>query len=157
MSTLPNTQTSLFAEPQETAIARLDSTILALIMGYSGGPLGLKIEEREKCVLRAIRYRRGQANAITIAELSQQIRLDARAIKSAIRALRINFHLPIGSSKNGTEGGYFLMITEDDRAVWAKDVLDQVRAEIAVLRAGAGQHATLELLGQLQLEVRPCA
>jgi meiotically up-regulated gene 157 (Mug157) protein len=66
----------------------------------------------------------------------------------------MNYRLPIGSSKHGTDGGYFLMITGEDRAIWVKDVLDQVRAELAVLHAAAGQQATLELLGQLQIEVR---
>lgn len=149
-----STQPSLFPESAEAAIARLDSTILDLILGHNGGPLGLTLEEREKAVLRTIRYMRGQANTITIAEISKLTKLNPREIKLAVRTLRINFHLPIGSSKNGSDGGYFLMLTEADRAVWAKDVLDQVRAELAVLRAGAGQQATLELLGQLHMEVK---
>ncbi len=153
MST-PTAQPNLFPESTAEIAARIDSEILALLLGTSGGPLGLTLEEREKAVLRAIRYMRGQANTITIAEISKLTKLNAREIKLAVRTLRINFHLPIGSSKNGAEGGYFLMLTEADRAVWAKDVLDQVRAELAVLRAGAGQQATLELLGQLHMEVR---
>lgn len=149
-----STQPSLFPEASEVAIARLDSSILDLILGHPGGPQNLTLEEREKAVLRAIRYMRGQANTITIAEISKLTRLNPREIKLAVRTLRINFHLPIGSSKSGSDSGYFLMITEADRAVWAKDVLDQVRAELAVLRAGAGRQATLELLGQLHMEVR---
>jgi hypothetical protein len=34
-------------------------------------------------------------------------------------------------------------------------VLDQVRAEIAVLRAAAGAHVVQELLGQLSIEIKP--
>jgi hypothetical protein len=144
----------LFPESSEAAIARLDATILNLIMGYPGGPLDLTLEGREKTVLRTIRYMRGHANTITIAEISRITGLNPREIKLAVRTLRINYHLPIGSSKNGSDGGYFLMITDTDRAVWSKDVLDQVRAELAVLRAGAGQQAMLELLGQLHMEVK---
>jgi len=148
-------QPSLFPESPEAAIARLDNNILCLLMGHNGGPLGLTMQDDEKAVLRTIRYMRGLANAITISEIEKVTKLSPRTIKEAVRTLRMSFGLPIGSSKNSGKGGYYLMITEADRAVWVKDVLDQVRAELAVLRAAGGQQATLELLGQLHMEVRP--
>jgi len=148
------TQPMLFPESPEAQIARLDSEILNLLLGHSGGPLGLPMADDEKKVLRTIRYARGLANAITIAEIREKTDYDVRVVKKCVRALRMNYRLPIGSSKHGTDGGYFLMITGEDRAIWVKDVLDQVRAELAVLHAAAGQQATLELLGQLQIEVR---
>lgn len=149
-----STQPSLFPESPEAAIQRLDSILLNLLLGHPGGTIGLSLEEDERDVLRAIRYMRGRANAITIGEIQAITKLSPRLIKKAVRTLRMEYQLPIGSSKHGTEGGYFLMITEADRLVWVKDVLDQVQAELAVLRAAAGQQATLELLGQLHLEVR---
>lgn len=148
------TQASLFPETQEMAIARLDSQILDLMLGHNGGPLGLTLEEDEKSVLRAIRYMRGVRNAITIAELQKITNLSPREIKKSVRTLRMSFQLPIGSSKHSEHGGYFLIISAEDRSVWVGDVLDQVRAELAVLRAAAGPQATLELLGQLRAEVQ---
>jgi hypothetical protein len=133
---------------------RLDQSILNLLMGYSGGPFGLHLEASEKAVLRAIRYQRGLNNAISIAEVQKITDLDPRTIKESVRTLRMSFHIPIGSSKHSTRGGYFLMVTDADRAVWRRDVTDQIRAEVEVLRAADGHLGALEVLGQLQLELR---
>jgi hypothetical protein len=65
----------------------------------------------------------------------------------------MSFHLPIGSSKHSTKGGYFLMVSDADRAVWRGDVTDQIRAEVEVLRAADGHSGALEVLGQLQMEL----
>ncbi len=147
-------QASLFPESQAEFVERLDSQILALLMGHPGGPLALSLDEGEKAVLRAIRYHRGLDAAINIREIQQQSKLDVRSIKGIIRTLRISFRLPIGSSKHGTEGGYYLILTEADRAAWVKEVFDQVRAEVAVVRAAAGHQAGLELLGQLHMQMQ---
>ncbi len=105
-------------------------------------------------MLRAIRYMRGLANTIPISELQQTTKLSARQIKEVVRNLRISFRLPIGSSKRSGAGGYYLIVSAADRAAWVNDVLNQVRAELAVLRAAAGPQATLELLGQLHMEAK---
>ena len=148
-----STQPSLFPESREEAIARLDSIIQDLVLGYSGGPLNLTLQDHEKAVLRAIRYMRGLDNAISISEVQKITHLDPRSIKEAVRTLRMSFHLPIGSSKHSTKGGYFLMVSDADRAVWRGDVTDQIRAEVEVLRAADGHSGALEVLGQLQMEL----
>jgi hypothetical protein len=146
-------QAFLFPESHETQIdmeiRRLDADILCLLVGRAGGPLGLTLGQDEKAVLEMIRYRRGAKNAIPLRDIQQRTKLDVRTIKQAVRTLRMDFHLPIGSSKSSESGGYYLMITADDRAIWRKDVLDQVRAQIDVLRAANGRQAALEALGQL--------
>lgn len=143
---------SLFPETAELRLQRLDAEILHLLTGKTGGPLGLALDENCKAVLRHIRFRRGLRNTIRIAEIQQHCGLDERAIKGCVRTLRLNFGLPIGSSKNVGQPGYYLIVDEHDRAVFLKDFLDQVRAQIAVVQAVAGRQSTLELLGQLQLE-----
>jgi hypothetical protein len=147
-------QTSLFPESTEKRIQRIDGLILHLICGGSGGPLNLQIRDDEKAVLECLRFRRGLKNALTIREIQLRTKLDARVIKQAVRTLRLTFRLPIGSWKHADKGGYFLIVDDEDLAAWVKDVLDQVRAEIGVLRAAAGHQASLELLGQLQMEVQ---
>lgn len=149
-----STQPTLFPESPEAAIMRLDQSILTLILGYPGGPLGLALDSEAKAVLGCIRYQRGLTNTITISDIQERTKFNVRQIKKAVRTLRLNYNLPIGSSKRGNDGGYYLMISQDDQTAWVKDVLDQVRAELAVLRAAAGPQVTLELLGQLQLEVK---
>jgi hypothetical protein len=146
-------QESLFPASPEEQAAKLDAVILNLLMGHPGGPFNQALEPVERNVLRTIRFKRGIKQAISIRDIQQQVEVDARSIKQAVRTLRINFRLPIGSTKHATDGGYFLMLTAEDRAAWAKEVLDQVRAELGVLRAAAGDQVSLELLGQLRIEM----
>ncbi len=153
------TEQTLFPDPApstEESARILDLEIELLLFGKPGGPLLLTLSDDEKWVLAAVRYHRGAARAITIREMQARTscdRLTDRQIKKAVRTLRINFHLPIGSSKQGNEGGYFIMLTEEDHAILRHQVLDQVRAELEVLKSVDGPKAALELLGQLQLEV----
>jgi hypothetical protein len=142
----------------EDRIRQIDLEIELLLFDKSRGPLGLHLSDDERQVLSAIRYHRGADRAITIREMqegwTELVRLSDRQVKNAVRSLRIEFRLPIGSSKKGSDGGYFIMISPEDHAILHNQVLDQVRAELAVLRAIDGHRAALELLGQLQLEVQ---
>jgi DNA-binding IscR family transcriptional regulator len=148
------TQPSLFPESQEQRVQRLDAEILHLVMGGSGGPLSLTLGDAEKAVLRHIRFHRGFSNAVSIRDIAERTKLSPRSIKEAVRSLRIQFHLPVMSSKHAGQGGYFLMMTSEDLKVWVKDVTDQIRAEAEVVRAVGGNHAALEMLGQLHLEAQ---
>jgi hypothetical protein len=148
---------SLFPDAELTKqerAAALDQQIAELISGKSGGPYGLFMPPEAAAVLRAIRFHRGADNAIPIRELRSRLKLSDRDIKAIVRKLRISFHLPIGSSKDATEGGYFLILTAEDQAVFDRSFLDQVRAQIQAHRCVAGPQRTSELLGQLQLEVQ---
>ena len=148
------TQTSLFPESIETRQQRIGAEMDNLLCRRPGGPLNLQLEDDERNVLECLRYRYRIRNAMPIREIQLRTKLDARVIKQAVRTLRINFQLPIGSWKDASRGGYFIIVDDEDRAAWVKDVLDQVRAEISVLKAAAGRQAGLELLGQLQLEAQ---
>jgi hypothetical protein len=153
------TEQSLFPESIEERRQTIDAQIEWLLFGKPGGPLGLTLSNDEKRVLTAIRYRRGAVNAISIADMREAMgrtaagALTDREVKKIVRSLRVQFHLPIGSSKFGSNGGYFVMLTDKDHAILHSQVLDQVRAELEVLKAVDGPRAALELLGQLQLEV----
>jgi len=142
----------LFPEPQEAYIARIDGEILRLLCGQEGPLPGVTLDQQEKDVLQLVRFRRGLGSAVPIREIQQKTALSPRTIKDVVRTLRLNFRLPIGSSKRG-DGGYYIMVTREDVSAWSATVLDQVRAEVAVLRAAAGPDATNELIGQLSLEV----
>jgi hypothetical protein len=146
-------QTSLFPEDLQTRVRRIDDEILRLLMGKPGGPLQIPLSDEEKMVLENIRYHRGLTNAVNIGEIHAHTKLNVRTIKAAVRTLRLNFRVPIGSCKHATEGGYYIMIDAGDRATWIKDITDQIRAEAAVLRAAADDQAALEMLGQLRMEI----
>ena len=138
----------------EQRIQQIDAEILNLLMGKSGGPLGLCLSDDQKLILRALRYRRGAANAISIRELqtTRGAIMSDRAIKAVVHELRTTYRLPIGSNK-GTPAGYYIMISPEDHAILRAQILDQVRAELEVLKATSGPHAAIELLGQLRIEV----
>ncbi len=156
------TQQSLFPDAEPSVEERrqiVDMKIEWLLFGNPGGPLNLMLSDDEKRILAAIRYRRGSVNAISIVEMRAAMEdskdgvLSERQIKQIVRTLRVDFHLPIGSSKQGSHGGYFVMLSEEDYSILRSQILDQVRAEMEVLKAVDGPRAALELLGQLQLEV----
>lgn len=146
-------QSSLFPDTPQERTVQLDAQIADLVCGRRGGVLDLPLDDSDRAVLKCIRYRRGAANAISLRKIAETTKLDARSIKQAVRTLRLNYRLPIGSSKSGTDGGYFLMVTDDDRKIWRSDVIDQVRAQLAVLHAADGRQAALEALGQLRVEI----
>jgi hypothetical protein len=148
-----SSQTSLFPESAQMRVSRIDGDIVHLLCGKPGGPLNISLDDNEKTVLECLRFRRGIKNAMSIREIQERTKLEPRTIKQAVRDLRLNFHMPIASWKHAERGGYFLIVDEEDRAAWVKDVLDQVRGELSVLRAAAGAQAGLELLGQLRIEI----
>lgn len=143
---------SLFPETREALTERFDAEILALLTGGAGGPRSMTLEHDEKRVLQLLRFHRGLAKALPIRELQLGTGLGPRTIKEIVRNLRLSFRLPIGSSKRGGEGGYYVMVTAEDEAAWVNDVLSQVRAELAVVRAAVRKSESLERIGQLVME-----
>jgi hypothetical protein len=132
----------------------IDQKIVELLTRKAMSVTGLPLEEDEYYVLKAIRFHRGHKNAISIRELTSKLNLGVREIKQIVRTLRMDFRLPIGSSKSATDGGYFIILTPEDMAAYVRGPLDQIRAELEVVHAVAGQAAALEILGQLQLELK---
>lgn len=143
--------TDLAAGDREARQEYIDSQIRTLLFG--GSLCGLHLAQEEKTVLGFIRFRRGAANAISIREITKTTGLDPREVKNAVRTLRCSFHLPIGSSKHAVKGGYFVILTKEDQAIFDSDFLGQIRAQIDAHRAVSGPHRTRELLGQLQMEI----
>ena len=141
----------------EERIKEIDLEIERLL--YGGQVAGVSLSDDEKRILGRIRYRRGAANAIPIAQIRSALaNIDGefygfsdREVKGIVRTLRIQFRLPIGSNK-GNPGGYYIMISPEDHAILRSQILDQVRAELAVLKATSGPYAARELLGQLRIE-----
>lgn len=132
----------------------VDQQIVNLMHGERGGPRGEHLDSAEIAVLRAIRYHRGAANPIGIRELQARLGISEREIKQIVRTLRVDFRLPIGSSKSATAGGYFVIASIEDQEIAAQGPLAQIRAEAEVLRAITSPERTRELLGQIQLEVQ---
>lgn len=141
--------TSLFANLPEERAAALDCQIDRLLRGQPGGPFGLVLLDPERAVLKGLRYHRGSANPITLAELRERTGFTDRDIKSCVRTLRLSFRLPVGASKNSEHGGYFLILTPEDLRLYLASPLQQIRAELEVVRAVGDENAARELMGQL--------
>lgn len=144
--------TSIDAGDRESRSHWIDLQIGRLM--YGGSDLGVTLAPPEKAVLGCIRFHRGAEHAVSIRTIAFRTSLDARQIKNAVRTLRCNFHLPIGSSKHATKGGYFIILTPEDQAIFDGDFLGQIRAQVDAHRAVSGPHRTRELLGQLQMEIQ---
>jgi len=147
------TPQSLFPESEQQRGEALDQEIVRLIHGQPGGPFEQCLSGDEQAVLSAIRFHRGAKNAVTIREMRSRLQLSDREIKGIVRALRISWHLPIGSSKDSVDGGYFLILSAEDQEVFDANFLDQIRAQVQAHRCVSGPARTRELLGQLSLEV----
>jgi len=145
--------TSSLFPSEESYRAEIDQRIVDMLSGYRLGLRGEHLDSAEMAVLRAIRFHRGASNAISIRELQSRMKLSEREIKQIVRTLRIDFRLPIGSSKHSTSGGYFIIVSIEDQDIAAKGPLEQIRAEAEVLKVVTSPERTRELLGQIQLEV----
>jgi hypothetical protein len=146
---------SLFANLPEERAAALDQRIGELLYSQGRNKFGDTLSPEERGVLRCIRFHRDSSRPITIREIAALTHLSERRIKAAVRALRLSFSVPIGAAKSGPEGGgYFLMLNPRDLAIFLASQTQQVIAEVALLKEFGGSQAALELLGQLQLEMK---
>lgn len=121
------------------------------ILFREAGPWPIRAEEKQ--ILHILRFHMGADRALKIRELARRTELSERAIKEAVRSLVIDYRLPIASSKDRRDGGYYLILTDSEQRDAVATVGKQIRAEAMRLRVLAGEHETVELLGQLQLEV----
>lgn len=142
-------QTGLFPETVDEREKRIDAEILALLTGKPGGAFNETLKDDERAVLQAVRFHRGIARTITIREIQRTTDLSDRQIKKAVRALRLNFRVPIAASKNGNAGGYYLWMTREDLEAWKSVQLDQMRGEIALFRAVTSEEAALDIAREL--------
>lgn len=142
---------TLFAnEPAERAQA-LDQKIVDLLYGKGTSIFGDPLSFGQRGVLKALRYHTSSDNTITIRELRAKAGGNERDVKDSIRALRLNFGLPIGANRSGENGGYYFILSQKDMQIFLSQYLQQIRAELEVVRAVGGESATRELLGQLAL------
>lgn len=145
---------TLFANEIQMRREALDLRITQLLYGAGEGQFGLSLNSMERTVLKVLRYHTSVANAITIAQLSEKTKLNAREVKEIVRRLRLGFGLPIGASRSGSSGGYYFILTDEDRRLFKTQFMQQIKAELEVMRVVCTAEETRELLGQLTLEVQ---
>lgn len=95
-------------------------------------------------------HSRTAARPITISQIRAETGLSERAIKRAVRDLRLAGQ-PIGSGK-GKQPGYYYALTPDEVSTVSERLFHEGRSMMVAGSRMAGKHAQAERLGQLTLQ-----
>ena len=106
----------------------------------------------QRALLYKLEYHVGRDKAVSVGELAERLKLTPRAVKDAVRELRMRpFQVPIGSSRDQKDGGYFLCATVEERLETARQYSRQALSELMVWRDMLEPHELAEEMGQMQL------
>ncbi len=96
---------------------------------------------------------RGEASPVTVAEISAALGIDDRSVKQAVADLTTLGKMLIGSSRDSTRPGYFLISSDDELNRQRTHCLHHVQAWLARLKVyDPNGAAARELYGQLRAE-----
>ena len=108
----------------------------------------------QRALLYKLEYHIGREKAVSVGELAERLKQTPRSVKEIVRELRMQpFRVPIGSSRDQKEGGYFLCATVEERLETAEQYSRQAFSELKVWRDLLEPHELAERLGQLQLQL----
>jgi hypothetical protein len=146
------TQSALFETrtPEQIAEERrgcLDEQVANLLLGKTP----FCITEHQRRLLHILAKRYGRDRAISIGELKQRLEISERAIKDMVRSLVTDFFLPVGASRNGSDGGYYLVMTAEEARSTAQPYIDEALKLLKRASVLVGHRAILELRGQLAI------
>ena len=142
-------ETRTDAEIRREAVADNERRVHEALMGNSPLPL----TNRQRRLLEYLRGKQGRLQAITIGELAEKLGADPRTIKGDVRDLVCTHRLPIVSSRDSEDGGYFFATTAEERISGTADYVKEIRAlaeRTAVIR---NVHDMRTLFGQLASEL----
>ncbi|QNI34502.1 hypothetical protein H7849_11765 [Alloacidobacterium dinghuense] len=126
----------------------VDQQVLNLLCGRTQFP----VTEQQRHILELLRYRRGRSKAIKISEISSRLNLSARFVKDMVRSLVVDFKLQIGASRDGADGGYYLVMSDEEALDTARPYIEEGIAMFKRAQVFVGTRAILELRGQLSIE-----
>lgn len=147
-----NLQPTLFEPPPESEVERahrIDVQILDTLCGKCAYP----ISERQRSLLHLLRSRRGLDSAISIGEIGERLKINPRTVKEEISDLTIRFRIPIGSSRDAVNSGYYLAITRQECVDSATPHIRQALVHLQRARVLLDEKDLLELVGQLNLHM----
>jgi len=137
---------TLFETHTDRVLARLHQV---MAQRHSGIP----ITNRQHELLRQIEARKGKGAAIGTRDLCERLHCTRRELSDDVREMRL-LGVAIGSSRDCKDGGYFLIVTEQELREFLAQYLNQARSELRLVRAVGGCHYALDFLGQLNLELQ---
>lgn len=108
----------------------------------------------EKDVFYQLQWRKGKEYAIRISELANATGLGERAIKDAVRTLRL-VHMQLIGSRREPPYGYYMISTPEELQQTVHTFFSQAIEELKVVRAllGRDERKLRELLGQMEIEL----
>lgn len=149
------TQPALFETKTEEQILteraeKIDSQIAELLSGHT--PFAFPVNDQQRELLRLLRFRRGMAKAVSIAEITARTGMNARLVKDLIRSLVVDYRVPIGASRDSETGGYYLVMTPAEAEDTARPYIREGVAMFRRAQVFLGTRAILDLRGQLAIE-----
>lgn len=132
--------------------AALDARINELLYRFDAQvkPWPLTAEQRD--LLRLLQWHKSVAQAITIADISAKLSIDARAVKEAVRSLVVDFRLPIMGSRRPPYG-YYLAITPEEISQGLKTLRGEIVELARRIRSVESTNYLREMLGQIAVEL----
>lgn len=123
-----------------------------LVSRALAGESAIELQPEERRALEKLQFRRGHRNPIARRDLERFLSKSEREVKDIVSRLVLTHELPIGSTRSEPHG-YFLIITEEDRAAACGPLEAQILAELKRLKVLRGVTTNDELLRQLQLSL----
>lgn len=129
-------------------VGALDETIARLLMGETDVPLAPK----ERQMLEALRWHKGAANPVKLAELAARLGVGDRDVKALAKMLVESHDIPVGARRDPPYG-YFLCVTAEDYATARRPLHHEALSLLRRLKRLKPTHRLLELYGQLELAI----
>jgi len=101
------------------------------------------------CILNILHQ--GHKKAIKMPDLAECVDLPTRALQDAIRNMRLEYDLPVGSTPARNKPGYFVIMNEEDLEIATRNLWNRGMSDLAVYAALKRNRQVKEQLGQLAI------
>jgi len=136
-------------ELRAESVSLNEGLVHAALMGK--GPW--ELSQRQRRLVELLRGRQGASLAMPCKELEAKLTCDDRAIRSDVRSLVMDFHLPIVASRDSDTGGYFFAVTHEERVRYTEQYINEGKklfARAAIIR---NERDIAKLLGQKEINL----
>jgi hypothetical protein len=147
-STPPLPAGSLFETFADRVLRRADDVIAGRNCAWPP-----KVPQRR--LLQGLREHQGKARIVPLANIAEALSMKPRSVKDLVQDLRVSFGVQIGASRDGEDGGYYLVATEAEsdestQQMWLQAI--SMLRTVATMRRG--RQSIAEMTAQLALELK---
>lgn len=147
-NTLFETRTD--ADLRREAVADNERRIHAALLDQGPWPL----KETQRKVLECLRMRQGRLQAMTMEEIGERTGQCRRLIRQNMRALVVDFGLPIVASCDSDTGGYYFAVTAEERIAGTSDLVKEAVGLLKRIGRIRNESDMAVLMGQIALEAK---